>query len=161
MVGRGGPARADLAAALDDMEQETLLAAMQAIGGYRGEAALFTWLCAIARRKVADCLWRLGREPLPLSALPEGGGRLARGQPLPDAVVADRAVRALVVEALWSLPGHYRDALLWRYAEGRPVAEVARRLRRTYKGAESLLMRAKAALRQRLSGIEGIEEEMR
>jgi len=165
VAGGGGAGRTGSgpAGALDDVEQETLLAAMRAIGGYRGQAALFTWLCAIARRKVADCLRRFGREPLPLSALPEAGWyvELSSDDPLPDDIVADRAVRALVVEALWSLPGHFRDALLLRYADGQPVAEVARRLSRTYKGTESLLMRAKAALRQRLLGIEGLEEEMR
>ena len=38
----------------EDIWQETLFAATQSIASYRGRSRLFTWLCAIARRKIAD-----------------------------------------------------------------------------------------------------------
>jgi RNA polymerase sigma-70 factor (ECF subfamily) len=40
--------------ATKDVVQATLVKAMRAVGDWRGEAALFTWLCQICRRQVAD-----------------------------------------------------------------------------------------------------------
>ena len=37
-----------------DVVQATLIKAMRKLGDYRGEAALFTWLCQICRREIAD-----------------------------------------------------------------------------------------------------------
>jgi len=37
-----------------DVVQATLIKAMRKLGDYRGEAAMFTWLCQICRREIAD-----------------------------------------------------------------------------------------------------------
>ena len=37
-----------------DVVQATLIKAMRKLGDYRGDAALFTWLCQICRREIAD-----------------------------------------------------------------------------------------------------------
>ena len=37
-----------------DVVQATLIKAMRKLGDFRGEAALFTWLCQICRREIAD-----------------------------------------------------------------------------------------------------------
>ncbi|MCL6451741.1 MAG: hypothetical protein K6T75_10655 [Acetobacteraceae bacterium] len=82
-----GPDSSDV----DEVEQETLLAAVGGIGGFRGRSALFTWLCGIARQKLGDVLRRRGRDPVPVPLLPGGRGPLARlidEAPLPDAMGA-------------------------------------------------------------------------
>ena len=56
----------------DDVWQETWLAAVRALPGYRGESRLFTWLCAIARHKIAD---RRAEAAPPGPARPGGRGR--------------------------------------------------------------------------------------
>jgi RNA polymerase sigma-70 factor (ECF subfamily) len=132
------------AAAADDVRQETLLAAVEGMGSYRGEVPLFGWLCGIARHKVADELRRRGREHLPVEAERCAGG------PRPDEVLERDETRAAVIEALWSLPADYRLALVARYLEGTGVETVAARLNRSYKAAESLLSRAREALWRRL-----------
>lgn len=48
-------------AAADDATQETLLAALEGIGRFRGEASVKTWLFAILRHKVVDVLRQRGR----------------------------------------------------------------------------------------------------
>ena len=48
-------------AAADDATQETLLAALEGIGRFRGEASVKTWLFAILRHKVVDVLRHRGR----------------------------------------------------------------------------------------------------
>ena len=37
-----------------DVVQATLVKAMRKLGDYRGEAAMFTWLCQICRREIAN-----------------------------------------------------------------------------------------------------------
>lgn len=60
-------------AAADDIRQEALLAAVQAIVRYRAEVPLFGWLCGIARHKAGDALRKRRREGAPLSRLEESG----------------------------------------------------------------------------------------
>ena len=48
-------------AAADDATQETLLAALEGIERFRGEASVKTWLFAILRHKVVDVLRQRGR----------------------------------------------------------------------------------------------------
>src|SRR5262245_30879995 len=45
--------------AAEEIVQKTLIAAMRRLDTFRGEAALFTWLCAICRREAAA--WRVAR----------------------------------------------------------------------------------------------------
>jgi RNA polymerase sigma-70 factor (ECF subfamily) len=145
---------ADLSRAdAEDVWQETLVAAIRALPGYRGESRLFTWLCGIARHKLIDHRRRAGRPATP----PEGerGRSLAQAidlTPLPDALLEQQAVRVAVVEALAMLPEDYRAALVGRYAEERSVDEVARLLGRSYKATESLLGRARLAFRNAIRG---------
>jgi len=44
-----------------DVVQQTLTKAMRKLGSWRGESALFTWLCAICRNEMSDWLANQGR----------------------------------------------------------------------------------------------------
>jgi RNA polymerase sigma-70 factor (ECF subfamily) len=141
----------------EDVWQDTWLAALRGIGSYRGRSGVFTWLCGIARHKIADHRRRLGRRAdrvadAPLETLDLAGG------PIPEEVLAHQDIRLRVVEALAALPDDYRIALVTRYADGYGVDEVARRLGKPYKAAESLLSRAKTAFRSAFMGKEPQDE---
>ena len=142
------------AQAAEDARQETLLAAVEAIAGYRRQAPLFGWLCGIARHKLADEARRRRRLGASLEELgaDEGERPLCQLgiQSLPQEALAASETRAAVVRALWCLPADYREALLARYHHGESVEEVAARLGRGYKATESLLSRARVAFRLRL-----------
>ena len=140
----------------EDVWQDTLLAALRALPAYRGQSRLFTWLCGIARHKIADHFRRQGRAAVEVFSDVPGGdlADLVATTFLPEEVVVRRATRVRVVEALGSLPQDYRAALVARYADERSVAEVARLLGRTYKAAESLLSRARAAFQEALARLE-------
>jgi RNA polymerase sigma-70 factor (ECF subfamily) len=143
----------------EEVWQDTFVAAVRAMPGYRGQSRLSSWLCGIARRKVADH-WRRhnGAGGRALAVPPENLAELMDRGPLADELLSQNATRARVVAALAELPADYREALVARYADGCPVEEVARRLGRSYKATESLLSRAKAALREVLTrGPEGLE----
>jgi RNA polymerase sigma-70 factor (ECF subfamily) len=128
------------AAAAEDLRQETFLAAMAGIAGYRGEVPLFAWLSGIARHKASDARRRRRRH----MALDEAGDAPA-ADPSPEAGALAAERSAGVVETLWSLPPDYRIALLARYMEEESVECVAARLGRSYKAAESVLSRARQA----------------
>ena len=140
----------------EDIWQEALLAAVRALPTYRGQCRLFTWLCGIARHKIADHFRRHGWwltdafSDLPDMCL----ASLVSSGPLPEEVVTRRATRARVVQALALLPEDYQGALVARYADEHSVSEVAQMLGRTYKGTESLLSRARVAFRDALASLE-------
>jgi len=63
----------------------------------------------------------------------------------------------LVQVVLDRLPGHYGDALEWKYIEGLSVAEIASRLGVATKATESLLARARVAFRDAFSALQGVQ----
>ena len=52
--------------AAEDVVQAALIIAMRKIGTWRGEAALFTWLCTICRHELSAYWARTGRQPVTL-----------------------------------------------------------------------------------------------
>jgi len=68
------------AAVAEDLVQNTLVAALQSLGSFRGESAPATWLIGILKRQIIDHYRRMTREtPLPVSGAgddPEGDADL-------------------------------------------------------------------------------------
>jgi RNA polymerase sigma-70 factor (ECF subfamily) len=136
----------------EEVWQDTLSAAIRALPTYRGQSRFFSWLCSIARHKIADHCRRQNRIRQNLSLFsPEDLTRFMDAGPLPDEIVSQQAVRLRVVEILGQLPPDYRTALVARYVDGHSVEEVARLLDKNYKAAESILSRAREAFRAALA----------
>ena len=138
--------------AAEDVVQAALVLAMRKIGTWRGEAALFTWLCTICRHELSDYWARTGRQPvtLPFDDHPETRAQLdslAHDGPGPYAELERHDLSDLVRVTLDHLPRPYGDVLTWKYIEGLSVAEIAERLGSTTKAAESMLTRARLAFR--------------
>ena len=148
-------ARARLAGnedAAEEIAQVTLIRAIDKLHTYRGEAALFTWLCALCRREIWAWLDRAGKvAEIPLAEdLPRTRAALealAAFDDDPETELRRRELSGLVQATLDHLPGRYGDALEWKYIEGLSVSEIADRLGLGYKAAESLLSRARQAFR--------------
>ncbi len=131
----------------EEVWQDTLSAALRSLRSFQGQSRFFSWLCGIARHKIADHCRSRGRVAQHLVLLPpEDLTRLMDAGPLPDEIVNDRATRLRVVAALGQLPTDYQQALVARYADGRNVQEIAQLLGKSYKAAESVLSRAREAL---------------
>ena len=140
--------------AAEEIVQVTLVKAVAGLKGYRGEAALFTWLCTICRRGIAEHRERRGRrlDDVPLrEEIPEVRAALeslaALGGSDPETAARRREIARQVQVILDALPGAYGDALEWKYLEGRSVREIAARLDLSVKAAESMLTRAREAFR--------------
>jgi RNA polymerase sigma-70 factor, ECF subfamily len=97
------------------------------------------WLIGIARHKLVDH-WRRGER--------ERRGLAAVGPDPPDDPWEQLLDTSAAYSALARLPGPQRAALALRYLDGLPVTEIAGHLDRTVKGTETLLVRARAALRR-------------
>jgi RNA polymerase sigma-70 factor, ECF subfamily len=147
--------------AAEEVAQTTLIRALAKMGTYRGEAALFTWLCAFSRHEISAWFERAGKVPrvsladdsAETRAVLDAIAALSRDDP--EQEYQRRELSRLVHSTLDHLPGKYSDALVWKYLEGRPVEEIGRRLGLGYKGAESLLTRARQAFREAFAPIAG------
>jgi len=141
-------------AAAEEVAQATLCKAVAKLSTFRGEAALFTWLCTFCRHEISAYFGRQGRSS-PEVALIEDSPEiqaaldaLARQGENPETLLRRRELSHLVRVTLDQLPSRYGDALEWKYVEGLSVVEIAQRLGVGPKAAESVLTRARDAFRR-------------
>jgi len=145
-----------------DVVQATLIKAMRKLGDYRGEAALFTWLCQICRREIADHV-RSQRRRADKVVLIEDSEEVRAALESIEAPAGDDPLRRadsaelkrLVHAVLDRLPNRYGEALEWKYVEGRSVEEIGDRLGIGHTAAQSLLARARVAFRDGLEAVFG------
>lgn len=146
--------------AAEEAVQQTLCRAVEKLRHFRGEAALFTWLCTICRNMIADAFRAKGRArggvvPFEdsdeiraalesISALPAGDPQLA---------MMNEQLQRVVQVVLDYLPRRYGDVLEWKYMQGLSVKEIAVRLEIGPKAAESMLNRARSAFRDGFSAV--------
>ncbi len=131
---------------IDDIAQETFLAAWAQAGRYRGGASIRTWLCAIAWRKARDAARASGRRRTRDHAFAESQ-RLSRQGPC-----ADSADLIAVRQALMSLPLAQRAALALCLGGEFSNAEAAEILSLPLGTVRSHVQRGRARLLQALGG---------
>ena len=141
-------------AGVEDMVQNSLIKAIRHLEGFRGEAALYTWLCEICRRELASLHRKEARQPVYESADVDG---LARDALLELRAPADveppnelelAAHRDSVAKTLNILPERYARVLEWKYGDGFSVEEIAGMLGLTTIAAQSLLARARKEFKE-------------
>lgn len=150
------------AQAAREVVQATLTKAMRRLADYRGEAALFTWLCQICRREVVDYL-RAHKRYSERVVLIEDSAELRAAIESIEAPEEFDVARSygrdelarMVRAVLDRLPPRYGDALEWKYVEGRSVEEIGALLGIGHTAAQSLLARAREAFRQALETVFG------
>lgn len=146
--------------AAEEAVQLTLTRALDKLQSYRGEAALFTWLCTFCRHEISAYYRRERRQP-PAATLDEDDPEIAAALDSlwashgegPEAALGHREVAELVRAVLDRLPGRYGDALEWKYCHGLSMKEIGRRMGLGQKAVESLLTRARAAFRDGFSSV--------
>jgi RNA polymerase sigma-70 factor (ECF subfamily) len=145
-----------------DVVQVTLVKAMRALGTWRGDATLFTWLCQICRRQIVDHVRSERRHSSKVVLIDDSDEVRAALESIEAPVTdnplhgADRAeLRRLVHTVLDRLPGRYGEALEWKYVEGHSVEEIGERLGIGQTAAQSLLARARIAFREGVEAVFG------
>lgn len=110
-----------------DCMQEAMLKAWRAIGSYRGDCSLETWLYRIASSVCLDFLRRRKRLPPTDSAdeLLESGREAADASPTPDEALLNAESSEALKQAIDSLPAEMRTVLILYALEGRSYEEIA------------------------------------
>jgi len=142
-------------AAVEDIVQSALIKAVRNLGSFRGEAALFTWVCEISRNELARVHRSAARQPVheSLDAVTavreEVLGLHAPADREPANVLELEAHRGAISNTLGFLPRRYSSVLEWKYADGFSVQEIGTMLGLTTAAAQSLLARARKEFRRR------------
>jgi RNA polymerase sigma-70 factor, ECF subfamily len=137
---------------IEDILQDILLAAWQALPTYRGDSSLQSWILGIARHKIDDYYRRRIREEdisEEEDSAPEPSMVPMLEQQLDSAAQQDK-----VQETLSGMPESYALALIWRYRDERSVREMAQLSGKTEKAMERLLARAREDFRRRWNDVE-------
>jgi RNA polymerase sigma-70 factor, ECF subfamily len=149
-----------------EVVQASLTKAMQKLADFRGEAALFTWLCQICRHEIVDRLRAERRHADRIVLIDDRPELRAAVESLeaPDEYDLVKGygraeVGRLVQSVLDRLPARYGDALEWKYVEGRSVEEIGERLGIGHTAAQSLLARARVSFREALEKVFGSAAE--
>jgi RNA polymerase sigma-70 factor, ECF subfamily len=140
--------------AAEEVAQATLIRALAKIGTYRGEAALFVWLCSFCRHEISVWFERSGKaihvslsdDSAETRAILDAIATLSGDDP--EHEYERRELSRVVHVTLDHLPRRYKEALVGKYLEGASVEEIGCRLDLGYKAAESLLTRARQAFRE-------------
>ncbi len=125
----------------EDLLQDTFIEGMRSAHTFRGDASVRTWLCAIARRRLARH-WEAERK-----AELARSGLVAVGAP-PEADSIER--RDEIIRALGRLSAPHRQVLVMKYLDELSVEKIAKELGRTPVQIQSLLQRARAGLRREI-----------
>jgi len=145
--------------AAEEAAQAALVRALTRLRTYRGEAALFTWLCTFCRHEIAAIVEKRRRAGTAVALVedaPEVRAALevlAGADAGPEDALRKKETARLVQATLDALPPRYGDALEWKYVQGLSVRELAERLAVGPKAAESLLTRAREAFREGFSTV--------
>jgi RNA polymerase sigma-70 factor (ECF subfamily) len=145
-----------------EIAQATLTNAIRALPGFRGEAALFSWLGQICRRQIVDQLRARKRHSERIVRLDDSAGTRAVFETMeapaceePEQRYLDAEMRLRVHAVLDDLPSRYGDVLEWKYIEGRSVEEIGDLLGIGHIAAQSMLARARVAFRGALESAFG------
>jgi RNA polymerase sigma-70 factor (ECF subfamily) len=134
--------RDDLA---EDFVQETFVKAFAALRNFRGEAALSTWLHAIATRVVLNGLRSVRRHEDRAEQL-EAADRHASAPEPPEPDLKER-----LTAALDGLEDHYRIVVVMHDLEGYTHDEIGSALGIAEGSSKARLSRARAMLRDKLA----------
>ena len=132
--------------------QETFFAAVRSAGKFRGKSKVYTWLCSIANRKVADYYRHKKRETKHKVQYSIDTNEIKDALADVVTILESEESSKDIRKTLFSLPLHYRQVLLLKYVEGLPVSEISEVMERSPKSVEGLLTRARKEFQSKLTG---------
>ena len=141
--------------AAQDLLQETLIEALRSAPTFRGDASLRTWVCAIARRRLARHYEAERRHAVAESGLALLGGIGGQAGAASSGGRDEVERRDEIVRALGLLPAVHRQVLVMKYLDELSVSQIADELGRSPVQVQSLLQRARDGLRRALEGDPG------
>jgi RNA polymerase sigma-70 factor (ECF subfamily) len=147
------------AADASDVVQDIFLKIFRNIGGFKGEAALKTWIFKIAFSEILNRLrwWKRRHRfaTLSLDEQPNGNGNpasdyVADSGPSPEEILQAKERENAIQQALWRISNEHRSILVLRDIEGFSYNEIADVLGISMGTVKSRLARARADLKKSL-----------
>lgn len=129
----------------EELTQQTFIAAIDQRARFDHRSDSVTWLCGIARHKLADHFRRRGRDDRRRIRMEVHEIELAAG---PDAPRLDLGEREQIEQALAALPVAQRAVLMFVALDDLSVAEAGRLMGKSPLAAQSLLHRARETFRR-------------
>lgn len=135
---------------VEDVTQETFTAAVKSLKNFRGDSKLSTWLRTLTNRQIANYYRSRNRtDPAETMDIED----IDTVKPLnysqkTDATNVDDMM--MLREGLDTLPEHYREVILLRFADGMKFKDIARITDRSIEATKSLFRRAITTLRNQL-----------
>ena len=143
----------------EDILQETFLKAVDNIDKFRGESSFGTWLYAIAVNAVRALHQSKKKADLkPIEDFLPGGHSSGDGSKElfewgdPHELLEQKELNRVIDETLAEMPDKYSVPFILRYYEDLSVKEVADSMHLSVAAAKSRILRARLALREKLSG---------
>jgi RNA polymerase sigma-70 factor (ECF subfamily) len=133
----------------EELTQQTFIAAIEQRARFDGRSDTATWLCGIARHKLADNLRRRGRDDRRRMRMEVRELELVAG---PAASHLDLGEREQIEQALAALPVAQRAILTFVALDDLSVTEAGRLLGKSPLAAQSLLHRARETFRRAYRG---------
>lgn len=141
--------------ATQEVVQSTLSRSLLNLDKYRGESALFTWMCSICKNEIYDFQKARAKYEQTIileSELPDGdSASLPQEENLPDQpedlYARDQSTR-IIHMILDSLPADYGNVIEWKYIEGLSLKQIAERLDLSHSATQSILYRARMAFQK-------------
>jgi RNA polymerase sigma-70 factor (ECF subfamily) len=140
----------------EDALQEAYVQAYHALGSFRGEAKLSTWLARIVANEALMRLRKQTRRAEIVPIQPAAGQELEQVTDTnmhnaPDASAERKEVRALLEAQIDALPDAYRTVFMLRAVEELPVEEVSAILQIPPATVRTRYFRARSLLREALA----------
>lgn len=139
---------------VDDIAQQTFISAWRSAGSYEPRAQVLTWLLTITTNLCRNALRYEKRHPAARLDPLYAAERTESGASGPDENLRQQELSRRVQDAISRLPERQRAAILLRHYEELPYNEIANALGISHSAVETLLFRARAALRETLLAME-------
>ena len=150
----------------EDIMQDTFIKAIDNIDRFRGESSFGTWLYSIALNNIRAKMGRQSRVNLKSieEYLPAGHANESQHDELfewgdPHELLERQQIQEIIEEGLSEMELKYSTPFVLRYMEDLPVKEVAKVMNLTLAATKSRILRARLALREKLSA--ALEEKKR
>lgn len=140
----------------EDVAQEAFIKAYRALPQFRGESAFYTWLYRIAINTAKNAAVSRSRSPveydLDLQDSDESYDVQARmaDHDTPEALALAEEIRAVVAQAIDSLPEELRTAIVLRELDGQSYEDIAATMDCPVGTVRSRIFRAREVIDRRL-----------
>lgn len=137
----------DDGAVVEEMTNDILMAAYNALPNFDGRSTEFSWICGIAKHKVIDYYRKKKLKTILFSTNPIFE-EIADKALSPERDALKNELKKEIVKTFKEIRAGYKKILRLKYVDGFRITQIAKMLGLTSKAVESRLHRAKKEFRE-------------